>query len=106
LSFTIGVWGIPLHISTPGRDLVLLALFQRLVHGETVGSVVVMSSISIHSSPFNDTWMRIARMEWEAECHSLKDYDAGARRKVCRRAAHMLRESEAKDIYRRSANDG
>ena len=87
----------PLHISAPGRDRVLLgtvpAISSRRNGRE---SVVVMSSISIHSSPFNDTWIRIARMEWEAECHGLEDYDARARRKVCRRAAHMLRDSKAR----------
>src|ERR1700735_4329118 len=44
-------------------------------------SVVVMSSISIHSSPYNDTLGTYRMNGAGSGIHSLKDYDAGARRK-------------------------
>jgi hypothetical protein len=89
--------GNPFHISVLGRDRVLLGTVSAISSWRNgTESVVVMCSISIRLSPFNDMWIRITRMEWESQSHSLKGYDAGARRKVCWHAAHMLRDSKAR----------
>src|SRR5271156_3680282 len=89
--------GNPLHISAAGRDRVILGTVSAISSWRNSReSVVVMSSISIHSSPFNDTWIRIARMEWEAECHSFNDNDAGQKTKSLSACRHMLRDSKAR----------